>query len=308
VITTIHPAHGKPIRVGILGLTNPGIAIWDKANVEGKLSFPGLVEQAKVWVPAMRRAGADVVIVAAHSGADTSSSYGDTLPFPENAATLVAQQVPAIDAILVSHAHQEIAERVVTNGATGKPVVLSEPLKWGERLSLFDVDLSFTHGRWAVGSVHSSILNSNTVVEDPKIVNLLKPDQDKVVSYVNGVIGRATEPMSAATVRYEDTAALDFINYVQAQEVKANLTGADAGLPVLSIAAPFNKDAAIPAGDVSVRDIAASYIYDNTLLGIQLTGAQVKAYLEKSSEYFKAAKTNPDWQLTYGDQALTITP
>jgi hypothetical protein len=23
VITTIHPAHGKPIRVGILGLTNP---------------------------------------------------------------------------------------------------------------------------------------------------------------------------------------------------------------------------------------------------------------------------------------------
>jgi 2',3'-cyclic-nucleotide 2'-phosphodiesterase/3'-nucleotidase len=48
VIKTIHPAHGKPIRVGILGLTNPGIAIWDKANVEGKLSFPGLVEQAKV--------------------------------------------------------------------------------------------------------------------------------------------------------------------------------------------------------------------------------------------------------------------
>jgi len=288
VIKTIHPAHGKPIRVGILGLTNPGIAIWDKANVEGKLSFPGLVEQAKVWVPKMRRAGADVVIVAAHSGADTSSSYGDTLPFPENAATLVAQQVPGIDAILVGHAHQEIAERVVTNEATGKPVVLSEPLKWGERLSLFDVDLSFTHGRWTVGSVHSSILNSNTVAEDPKIVNLLKPDQDKVVSYVNGVVGTATEPMSAATARYEDTAALDFINYVQAQEVKANLTGADAALPVLSIAAPFNKDAAIPAGDVSVRDIAGLYIYDNTLLGIKLTGAQIKAYLEKSAEYYKA--------------------
>lgn len=288
VIKTIHPAHGKPIRVGILGLTNPGIAIWDKANVEGKMSFPGLVEQAKIWVPQMRKAGADVVVVAAHSGADTSSSYGDTLPFPENAATLVAQQVPGIDAILVGHAHQEIAERIVTNEATGKPVVLSEPLKWGERLSLFDVDLSFTHGRWTVGSVHSSILNSNTVPEDPKIVNLLKADQDKVVSYVNGVIGTATEPMSAATARYEDTAALDFINYVQAQEVKGSLTGADVGLPVLSIAAPFNKDAAIPAGDVSVRDIAGLYIYDNTLLGIKLTGAQVKAYLEKSSEYFKA--------------------
>ena len=56
---------------------------------------------------------------------------------------------------------------------------------------------------------------------------------------------------------------------------------------MLSIAAPFYKDANIPAGDVSVRDVAGLYIYDNTLLGITFTGAQVKAYLEKSAEYFK---------------------
>jgi len=106
----VHVPGEKPITVGILGLTNPGIAIWDKANVEGKMHFDGLVEQAKRYVPEMKSKGADVVIVAAHSGADTSSSYGDTLPFPENAATLVAQQVPGIDAILVGHAHLEIPE------------------------------------------------------------------------------------------------------------------------------------------------------------------------------------------------------
>ena len=61
----------------------------------------------------------------------------------------------------------------------------------------------------------------------------------------------------------------------------------EASLPVLSIAAPFNKLAAIPAGQVTIRDVAGLYIYDNTLLGIVLTGAQVKAYLEKSAEYFK---------------------
>jgi 2',3'-cyclic-nucleotide 2'-phosphodiesterase/3'-nucleotidase len=301
VIKTVRPAHGEPIKVGILGLTNPGIAIWDKANVEGRLSFGGLVEQAKKYVPQMKRAGADVVLVAAHSGADTSSSYGDTLPFPENAATLVAQQVPNIDAILVGHAHQEIAKRVVTNTATGKPVVLSEPLKWGERLTVFDFDLNFSRGRWSVASVDSKVLSSSTVPEDPKIVKLLATDQKKVVEYVNGVIGTSTQAMSAATARYEDTAALDFINHVQAEAVKADLTGADADLPVLSIAAPFNKDAAIPAGDVSVRDIAGLYIYDNTLLGIKLTGAQVKAYLEKSAEYFKPVPgpgTYPADQLT----------
>ncbi|MCV2393094.1 5'-nucleotidase C-terminal domain-containing protein [Actinotalea sp. M2MS4P-6] len=288
VIERVRTSNGVPIKVGILGLTNPGIAIWDKANVDGVLSFPGLVEQAKVWVPKMRRAGADVVIVAAHSGADTSSSYGDALPFPENAATLVAEQVPGIDAILVGHAHQEIPERIVVNQQTGKEVVLSEPLKWGERLSVFDIDLTLHRGHWTVDDVSSQVLNANTVPEDPAIVSLLADDHQAVVDYVNSVIGTSTEELSAATARYEDAAALDFINYVQASSVKANLTGSDADLPVLSIAAPFNRAASIPAGDVSVRDIAGLYIYDNTLLGIRFTGAEVKAYLEKSAQYFQA--------------------
>ncbi|MGW0230228.1 bifunctional metallophosphatase/5'-nucleotidase [Actinopolymorpha singaporensis] len=279
----------RPVRVGILGLTNPGIAIWDKANVEGRMTFPGLVEQAKVWVPKMRRAGCDVVIVSAHSGADTSSSYGDALPWPENASTLVAEQVPGIDAILVGHAHLEIPERFVTNKETGAQVVLTEPSYWGRRLSLIELDLRWSaqHG-WQVVGRGSQVLNSNTVPEDPEIVALLKGDHDDVVTYVNSPIGTSKVAMSAATARYEDTPALDFVNHVQADAVKKALAGsAAADLPVLSIAAPFNKDAQIPAGQVSVRDVAGLYIYDNTLLAVRFTGAQLKAYLEQSATYFK---------------------
>ena len=88
----------------------------------------------------------DVLIVAAHSGAGPSSSYGDALPWPENAASLVAQQVPGIDAILVGHAHVEIPEQKVVNTQTGKTVILTEPLRWGMRLSVIDVDLSGSKG------------------------------------------------------------------------------------------------------------------------------------------------------------------
>ena len=288
VIKTVEVPGEQPIKVGILGLTNPGIAIWDKANVEGKMTFPGLVEQAKIWVPRMRAAGVDVVIVAAHSGATTSSSYGDALPYPENASTLVAQQVPGIDAILVGHAHLEIPERRVVNEITGREVVLTEPLRWGMRLSLIDLALVKRGHRWVVQSVGSSVLNSNTVAEDPHVTALLSADHDTVVSYVNTVIGTCTAAMSCSTARYEDTAALDFINLVQAEAVRAALANTPAAaLPILSIAAPFYKDANIPAGQVSVRDVAGLYIYDNTLLGITFTGAEVKAYLEKSAVYFK---------------------
>ncbi|GAB3424990.1 bifunctional metallophosphatase/5'-nucleotidase [Flindersiella endophytica] len=307
VIKTVRPAGSLfPVKVGILGLTNPGIAIWDKANVDGKLKFPGLVEQAKLWVPKLRRAGADVVIVAAHSGADTSSSYGDALPWPENASTLVAEEVPGIDAILVGHAHVEIAQRYVTNKTTGRQVLLTEPLYWGKRLSVQELDLrwSLFHG-WQVVGTRSQVLKSNTAPEDPAIVRLLTASHQKVVTYVNSVVGQCKEAMSAATARYEDSAALDFINHVQGDAVRQALAGtSNASLPVLSIAAPFNRAAAIPAGDVSVRDVAALYIYDNTLLAVRFTGAQVKAYLEKSAEYFKpATSTGP-----YAPDDLTNAP
>jgi 2',3'-cyclic-nucleotide 2'-phosphodiesterase (5'-nucleotidase family) len=59
----------------------------------------------------------------------------------------VAEEVPGIDAILIGHAHTEIAQRFVTNKATGKRVLLTEPLFWGKRLSLMEFDLAWTSGR-----------------------------------------------------------------------------------------------------------------------------------------------------------------
>lgn len=288
--------QGESVRVGILGLVTPGVAIWDKANVEGKVRFPGIVEQAKVFVPQLKAAGCDVIIVSAHSGSDhTRQSYGDALPYPENASALLAEQVPGIDAILVGHAHVEIPQHFVTNAETGKKVLLSEPLNWGMRVSVMDLDLRRVDGRWAVVSSGATTLNANVAPEDERIAEAVRGAHEKVLTYVNGVIGTSTSAMSAATSRYEDTAAMDFINVVQAEAVKAALAGTEhEALPILSIAAPFNKNAAIPAGEVSVRDVAGLYIYDNTLFGIVLTGRQILDYLEKSASYFqKVTGTGP---------------
>ena len=294
------PGVAKPLKVGILGLVTPGVAIWDKANVDGQLRFPGIVEQAKVFVPKLKQAGCDLVIVSCHSGADGTSSYGDALPYPENASTQLAEQVPGIDAVLVGHAHVEIVERFVASKVTkDKQVLLTEPLKWGMRLSVIDFDVTHDGKRYVLQDVHSHLLDSKNVPEDDTVAALLADDHAVVRTYVNSVIGTCTIAMSAATARFEDTAALDFINHVQGQAVKAALVGTpQESLPVLSIAAPFNPDAAIPAGNVTVRDVAGLYIYDNTLLGIVFTGAQVKDYLEYSARYFQqvtgTGPYNPD--------------
>lgn len=279
--------HGRDVRVAVLGLTNPGIAIWDKANVSGRMVFPGLEEQAAKWVPRLRSMGADVVIVSAHSGSSGTSSYGDQLPYVENAAALVAEQVPGIDAILVGHAHTEIAEYTVANEETGRPVVLSEPLKWGQRLTLFDFDLVWERGRWSVAKVGARVLNSNTVAEDPRITRLLGDEHEKVVAYVNQVIGTSTAAMATADAPWKDEPIIDLINHVQAETVKAALAGGQwAALPVLSQASCFSRTAAIPAGQVTIRDAAGLYPFENTLEARLMTGAQLKDYLEYSARYY----------------------
>ncbi|MET9733645.1 5'-nucleotidase C-terminal domain-containing protein [Streptomyces sp. NPDC006458] len=289
---TFHVKGARPVKVAVLGLTNPGIAIWDKAYVQGRLAFPGLEEQAAKWVPKLKSMGADVVIVSAHSGSSGTSSYGDQLPYVENAAANVARLVPDIDAILVGHAHVEIPELKVVNERTGRTVVLSEPLCYAERLTLFDIDLVFRKGRWEVESVAASLRNSNTVADDPKISRLLDDEHAAVVEYVNQVVGTATETLTTVEARYKDAPIIDLITKVQEDVAKAALAGGEyAALPVISQASPFSRTSEIPAGQVTIRDLSSLYVYDNTLVAKLMTGAQVRAYLEYSAQYF--AQTAP---------------
>ncbi|MEU4483186.1 5'-nucleotidase C-terminal domain-containing protein [Micromonospora sp. NPDC023966] len=293
------------LKVGILGLTNPGVAIWDRANVEGKLVFADMVATAAKWVPVMRERGADLVIISAHGGDSGTSSYGPELP-NENPVALIAEQVPGIDAILFGHAHNEVPEKFVTNKATGAQVLTSEPSKWGQRLTRMDFTLTREKGRWQVVGKRSTMLNTNTVVEDPAVLAAVRGQHTKTVGYVNQVVAQSSVELSTVESRYKDTPILDFINHVQAEVVTQALAGtAYAGLPVLSQASPFSRTAVFPQGDVRIRDVAGLYVFDNTLEAVVLTGAEVKAYLEYSAKYFVTlpvgAAVNPD---TISDPAV----
>ncbi|MFC3495415.1 bifunctional metallophosphatase/5'-nucleotidase [Glycomyces rhizosphaerae] len=278
---------GKDVKVAILGLCTPGVTIWDKAYVDGVLEFPSLESEAAHWVPKLKEMGADVVVISAHSGTSGKSAYDTSTGLGvENASALVAQQVSGIDAILVGHAHVEIEELRVAD-PDGHEVVLSNPLCYGQRLTLFDFELVLERGKWKVESVKASILNSNEVEEDQRIVEILSAEHNEVVTYVNQVVGQAAIDLDTAEARYRDEPIIDLITKVQEDTVKAALAGtAHADLPVVAQASPFSRTSVIPSGDVKIKDLSSLYIYDNTLVAKLMTGAQIRDYLEYSAQYF----------------------
>jgi hypothetical protein len=89
-------------------------------------------------------------------------------------------------------------------------------------------------------------------------------------------VGTSAEDMLAREGRVRDTPIIDFIN-----EVQRRTAGAE-----LSSTAAFQIDAGWSAGDITIARIAALYPYDNTLKAIRISGAQLRAYLEKSAEYY----------------------
>ncbi|GHE08283.1 bifunctional metallophosphatase/5'-nucleotidase [Klenkia taihuensis] len=285
------PGH-KPVTVGVLGLTTPGSAIWDRDNVTG-LEFQNMVTAAQRWVPEVA-AQADVVVVLSHAGVGGTSSYGPGTP-TENPTDEIARTVPGIDVMVVGHSHRDVPEQRVVNEVTGESVLLTQPYRYGASVSRVDLDLQKTRGQWDVVSTTASSLRSADYAPSERVLDAVRAAHEDTVAYVNQVVATSTEELSAATSRYEDTPILDFIAQVQAETVDAALEGTpQADLPVLSVAAPFSRDAVFPQGDVTIRDIAGLYVYDNTLQAVELTGAQVRDYLEQSATYFAQAPATGD--------------
>jgi 2',3'-cyclic-nucleotide 2'-phosphodiesterase/3'-nucleotidase len=118
----------------------------------------------------------------------------------------------------------------------------------------------------------------DTVAPDPEILALGEPYNRETQAWLSRPIGESASELTAAEARFGDTAILDLIQRVQLEAGKADV----------SMAAVFNPDARVAKGAVTVRDIAGLYVYENTLVVLEVTGQQLKDALEHSAKYFRA--------------------
>src|SRR5216684_4098162 len=265
------------VRIGVLGLTTPGIPNWENVpNYEG-LEFKETVSEAKKWVQILRfREKVDVVVITMHMGIEEDLRTGTPNPAQvpnENAAIAIARQVPGVDVILMGHTHREVPSLVV-NG-----VLLTQANRWASHAARVDLYLEKDQAvRWRVvaESARTIPVTEKTAV-DPEIAQLGQPYDKETQDWLGRTIGESPEELTSQDCRFRDTAIIDLIQRVQLEAGKADV----------SMAACFNPDARIPRGPVTVREIAGIYEYENTLVTLELTGQQLKDALEHSARYFR---------------------
>ena len=260
------------VRIGITGFTTPGVMVWDRNHVAGRIVVRRIADVAEHAIEAVRAAGADLTIVLSHSGMDEPSSYDTTGVGPENDAWMLATLADRPDLVVVGHTHESMRDSVL-NG-----VHFVQPNPWARAVSVVHVDLvrGAPRERWRVVGIHADLVPLDSVPPSPRLVRRLAAWHETVRTWVNSPLAVANGDWSARYGRAGDTPLVEFINAVQRR-----VTGAQ-----LSATAVFNTNVALGPGAVRMRDVAGVYPYENTLRAVRIDGAKLKAYLEQSARYF----------------------
>ncbi|MEJ7615879.1 MAG: 5'-nucleotidase C-terminal domain-containing protein [Pyrinomonadaceae bacterium] len=270
------------VRVGILGLTTPGVPAWENVENYAQLEFRESVGEANKWVTVLReKERVDVVVIAMHMGLEEDLRSGIRNPGQvanENAALAIARAVPGVDVMVMGHTHREVPS-VVVNG-----VQLAQANRWGSHVARVDLYLEKSAAaRWRIAARQArTIAVTDAVAADPEVERLAAPYDRETQSWLGRVIGESSADLTAQGAQFRDSALLDLIHRVQL----------DAGQADVSMAANFNMRARVAKGPITVRDIAGLYIYENTLVVLEVTGRQLKEALEHSARYFKAYVPN----------------
>jgi 2',3'-cyclic-nucleotide 2'-phosphodiesterase (5'-nucleotidase family) len=271
----------RGVKVAIVGITTPGTMVWDRRHVEGRIEVRDGVTEAAKWVRIVRDAGAEVVIVLAHTGLDGNPSYDVTGVGAENVGEAILSSIPEVDLLVFGHSHR----------VTTRPDAIQAG-RWGSHLGEATLHLSYgDDGRARVDSVSTTAWPVVARTPAPRIRGLVEAEHEAVRSRLNEPLTPIIGEWNADRARLEDSPMVDLIHSVQLE-----VTGAE-----LSAASAFNTNAVFSGPYLSRRDLSAIYPYENMLYVVRVTGRQIRDYLEHSSRYYLVGTIpgevtiNPQW-------------
>ena len=270
--TTIIEKDG--VKLGIIGLSTPMSAKFeeDTGNLKD-MKFTSPTEEARAQVEKLKAKGVDAIIVIAHMGIDNENNIPDT------GMRDVINAVDGIDVVIAGHMHKDVPSETIKN------TLITEPHRYGTVVS--EVDLTFDiNDKKEVKLVkkESKTVPVKALEADKKIVEIYKPYHEKLRELNNVVIGQTENEMVPQETKHgvsaafsKDTGLSSFIN-----DVEQHYSGAD----VVTFSFDHQK-ARMDKGDIKKKDIIFNYRYAGGDVTVyELTGKQLKEYMEWSANYF----------------------
>lgn len=277
-----HIIEREGIRIAVLGMITPGIPNWLPRILWSNLQFQDMLTCARKWVPYIReKEKPDLLVGLFHSGYDGGMIFPD---YRENATEQVAREVPGFDLICFGHDHNPRISRVVNTD--GDTVLCMGTQDAASKIAQARIRLKIQDGK---------IVSKNIWAETIPMVESQSPDamafeamlteeRQEVARWVKLPLGTLTQDVMERDAFFGPSTFMSLIH-----DMQLSLAGAD-----ISFAAPISFDSHISKGKLTVRDMFSLYKYENFLYTMQLTGQEIKDYLEMTYALWTNQMTSPD--------------
>lgn len=283
------------VRLAIIGVCTPFIPVWDggKEGINDTTYEAGSVAVKR----AIEEIGdqADIILVSAHMG--QSAEYEEV--GGSDAGGKIVEDNPEVDILQVAHLHITVNDRI---GET--PVVGVR--NSGREIARIDVTLAPDK---SIKDISTDIVDMADYAPSEAIreIPVVKALHEQTIRFVQGGVGEdgePGEPLGFTTAKFQpedeirglpegklqDTAIIDLI---------LNIQLANSGADVTSCAL-FKDTSDLPEGPINYGNIFDIYKFDNTLCTLDVTGKELKAYMEWIVEYYN--------QWTPGDISISFDP
>ncbi|MFT8719616.1 bifunctional 2',3'-cyclic-nucleotide 2'-phosphodiesterase/3'-nucleotidase [Acetobacter sp.] len=301
----------QSIRIGVVAFLPPQIMVWDALYLTDQLIVTDMVEAARTVLPEVR-AQCDLLIALCHCGISAAERRGGE----ENAALYLAE-LSEIDVLLLGHTHhvfpgpghENLSGVNDREGCLhGKPAVM--PGFWGSHLGVIDLTLRNTATGWICENFQTDVRpvcpdNGAPAPEDRMIVEIVRPEHEATVSWMDEALGRTSAPLQNWFTFLGPDPCLSLVNAAQLSFASAIQERSSwSGIPLLSAASPFHAGCMatdmfvdIPQGPLTVRNLACIYPFANTLSIVRCTGAELHEWLERAVAIFNKVDAPQDLPL-----------
>jgi 2',3'-cyclic-nucleotide 2'-phosphodiesterase (5'-nucleotidase family) len=236
------------VRIAIIGVVTPETAVATHPRNVAGLAFSTPESAVRKYLPELKRR-ADIIIVLSHCGFQADRE--------------LAAKVPGIDVIVGGHSHTKILQPELV----GQTIVVQA---WEHAKVLGVLNLRIKDGKIAGFDGTLQEISPAAGAPNCQVQDIVARYESQVDSLLQRAIGETQVDLDGEHVRTGETNLGDFV-----ADVMRQAAGADA-----AIINGGTIRTGIPQGKIAVKDIYAVLPFDNYLVGISLTGAQVKAALE----------------------------
>ena len=271
------------VKIAIVGMTNGNIKSWLSEDVWHGMDFQIISDIAQRLIDkVVEKEKPQLVVLAVHSGT------GAEQPDRENEAQYLASSLRGVDLVLNGHDHRPVAKEVP--GADGGAVVLLNAGSKAVVVGQADFTLTVKNGKVVSKAVDYKLVPMDKYPADPAYVETFKEEFNAVKAFARRPVGQLNENIFLADALDGPSA---YINLIQTVQLEAS--GAD-----ISLAAPLANNGVVPKGVIEFQDLVSFYRFENLLYVVEMSGRQVKDYLEYSYDNW-VNKSGPSYNWDSAD-------